>query len=237
MSSRLVGADALFLHIPKTGGTWVEHALPAAGVAVETAPAIDGVTFRHAIPSQLKQQYAFTFTFVRHPLSWYESWWKFQAGHWDQFEPGVWHPQRGLESCRADDFSEFIRLCLEREPGYVTRMYEWYIGPPGHEFVDFVGRYETLADDLIRALTILDRPFDEAALRGHSPENVSVKRKGLPTWNPALRKRVLELEAPTLRRFYPEGDLAERDRPRGRLRGLSRGVARWLKAATASGRS
>lgn len=131
MSSRLVQADALFLHIPKTGGIWVEHALTRSGVPIEPAEVIGGVTYRHPVLSHLKDRLAFTFTFVRHPLSWYESWWKFMAGWWPIHEPGVWHPQRSLERCRSDDFSEFIRLCIEHEPGYVSRMYEWYIGPPG----------------------------------------------------------------------------------------------------------
>src|SRR5512135_1351620 len=44
MSSRLVPADALFLHIPKTGGIWVEHALTRSGVPIEPAEVIGGVT-------------------------------------------------------------------------------------------------------------------------------------------------------------------------------------------------
>ena len=67
------------------------------------------------------------------PLSWYESWWKYQSGIWTVWEPGVWHPQRSLEKCRSDDFSDFIRLCIRNEPGYVSRMYEWYVGPVGFE--------------------------------------------------------------------------------------------------------
>jgi hypothetical protein len=27
-----------------------------------------------------QEQYPYVFTFVRHPLSWYESWWKYQWG-------------------------------------------------------------------------------------------------------------------------------------------------------------
>src|SRR5690606_18066533 len=113
---RLVRANALFLHIPKTGGTWIEHALVRSGVAIEPAGGIDGVTSRHPVLPLLTQRFDFTFAFIRHPLSWYESWWKFQAGLWREFEPGVWHPQRVLEPCRSDVFSEFIRKCIELEP-------------------------------------------------------------------------------------------------------------------------
>jgi hypothetical protein len=72
------------------------------------------------------------------------------------------------------------------------------------QFVDFVGRYEDLVDDLVRVLTILDRPFDEVALRAQARENVSRKLHGEPVWHPKLRRQILALEAPALGRFYPD---------------------------------
>jgi hypothetical protein len=204
MSSRLIRANALFLHIPKTGGTWIEQALMQSGLAIEPVDVIDGVTYRHPVLPNIKDRFPFTFTFVRHPLSWYESWWKFQAGQWIEFEPGVWHPQRVLEPFRSDNFSDFIRHCIDREPGYVSRMYEWYIGPPGQQFVDFVGRYECLVDDLVRILTILEQPFDEAALRTQDRVNVSRRLRGEPVWDDDLKRQILALEVPAIRRYYSQ---------------------------------
>src|SRR5271157_2122207 len=204
MSARLLPSNALFLHIPKTGGSWVEYSLPQIGVQIEQPATIEGVTFRHSLVPMLEDRYPFVFTFVRHPLSWYESWWKFQAGTWTVFEPGVWHPQRSLENCRSNDFSKFIRLCIQNGPGYVSRMYEWYIGPVGFEFAQFVGRHENLTDDLIRVLTLLEHSFDPEILRRFDPVNVSLKLCGEPVWDPDLRRQILALEAPAIRRFYPE---------------------------------
>jgi hypothetical protein len=188
----------------RQAGTWVEQALIQAGVLFEARPTIPGVTYRHCLLTMLEKQYPYAFTFVRHPLSWYESWWKFQAGTWTVFEPGVWHPQRTLEHCHSDDFSGFIRLCIKHEPAYVSRMYEWYIGPVGFEAVDYVGRYESLADDLVHVLTLLGETFDPDLLRRLDPVNVSRKTCGEPVWDPALTRRMLELEAPAIRRFYPD---------------------------------
>ena len=130
MSLHLIKSDSLFLHIPKTGGTWVEEALKASGVEAEYAKAISNVTWRHSLVSQYTQAYDFVFTFVRHPISWYESWWKFQTSlSWIEHEPGVWHPQRVLGKCASNNFAEFTLSCIEQEPAYVSRMYEWYIGP------------------------------------------------------------------------------------------------------------
>jgi hypothetical protein len=202
MSVHLIEADALFHHIPKVGGVWIEEALPASGVRTEYAKAISTVTWRHPLLVHLTRSFRFVFTFVRHPLGWYESWWKSQASLWIKYEPGVWHPQRELECCESDDFSEFVRRCIEREPAYVTRMYEWYIGPPGFETVDFIGRYENLIDDLVQVLKMLSCEFDESVLRQHPPANISLGAAGEPIWDPELRERILALEAPTLRRFY-----------------------------------
>jgi len=49
MSAQLLSSNALFLHIPKTGGTWVEQALIQAGVLSEAPPTIPGVTYRHCL--------------------------------------------------------------------------------------------------------------------------------------------------------------------------------------------
>lgn len=203
MSIHLFKPQALFLHIPKTGGNWIEEALRAACINAEYAKAMSGVTWRHSLVRHYTDSFDFIFTFVRHPLSWYESWWKFQTwGNWVEFEPGVWHPQRILERCASNDFSEFIRLCIQHEPAYVSRMYEWYIGPQGSEFVNFVGRYEHLADDLVQVLRRLSLVFDEAALRNTPPANVSQPPYGQPIWDEALKSRMIELEAPGIRRFY-----------------------------------
>jgi len=44
MSARLLRSNALFLHIPKTGRSWVEHAIQEIGVQIEQPATIPGVT-------------------------------------------------------------------------------------------------------------------------------------------------------------------------------------------------
>lgn len=202
MALHLVKANALFLHIPKTGGSWVEDVLTHLGIETQGVRTLPGATLRHPLVCQIEQRFDFSFAFVRHPVTWYKSWWKYQTPQWLPHEPGNWHPQRVLDRCGHDDFAQFIRQVLEREPGYLTRLYEWYIGPPDWMHVKFVCHYESLAEDLATVLRYLRYPFDEQALRRFPPVNVSEIRRAKPVWDRELLKRLLEAEAPTIRRFY-----------------------------------
>lgn len=204
MALYLTETNALFLHIPKTGGTWVERALERCGIATEHAEPEKTATIRHGLLYHFKRTSSFTFTFVRHPLSWYESWWKYQAGLWQTFEPGVWHPQRVLEDCASDNFSEFIQKCIQHEPAYVSRMYEWYIGPPHWSAVDFVGRCERLREDLGTVLRTLGYEFDQQTLDSTPRAHVSSKQCGEPHWSAELKYQMEQLEAPAIRRFYSD---------------------------------
>jgi hypothetical protein len=206
MALHLVDANALFIHIPKTGGVWIEDALAACGIETAPPPRRQGVSWRHPLPTDILGTYDFTFAFVRHPVAWYESWWRFQRGHGQLFEPGMWHPQRPIEPYGTDDdFATFIRRCIEHQPGYVTRMYEWYVGPPGMERVDLVGRQESLTDTLVGVLRDLSYDFDETALREHPPANTSVRAPGETNWDPELKRQIMALEAPAIERFYGSG--------------------------------
>jgi len=50
-----------------------------------------------------------------------------------------------------DDFDGFVEKVLVNLPGYASRMYERFVGPPDAE-IDFIGRQERLVDDLRTAL-------------------------------------------------------------------------------------
>ncbi len=87
---------AVFLHIPKTGGSWVEKILYDNDlIAYETGhkhATVERVIYPHTYREGLKflinrsipklvgkptfHEPPFMFCFVRHPLKWYESWWK-----------------------------------------------------------------------------------------------------------------------------------------------------------------
>lgn len=212
---------AIFLHVPKTGGNWVTAMLERCGL-------VDGpVSFKHAdidrtlYPlnsgvrfmlghwldrkrGRIGGEMPFLFCFVRHPLSWYESYFKYMnqpSRAWRNWgRPGslhTWHPHLALNGTASSDFNQFVRNVLRARPGYVTEMYGWY----ARQETGFVGRQENLVDDLVSVLRGLDLDFDESIIRESPPLGVSPAPQSPLTWDPALRREVLTAEYAGLLRY------------------------------------
>lgn len=220
---------SIFLHIPKTGGKWVisvlkELDLIAYNFSHNHADMEKTVNFQrhfpwHFIRQTIKHGYylpkvtkAFKFCFVRHPLQYYESYYKFaiQLG-WPEGPypmgkmPGKndWHPNSPLYMPKPKDFNEFVENVLKKHPGYVTELYSSYTTP----FINFIGKNENLVNDLIEVLRIMKIDFDENIVRNHKKENVSKLPPKPMEWDDKLRKEVLKLEHPGLVRYgYVESD-------------------------------
>jgi hypothetical protein len=102
-------------------------------------------------------------TFVRHPIAYYESVWKWLTNNIaprnNRFRRMLrywrWHPFKSAAFYYSDDFNIWVQRMIDSDPMWYTRMVENYVGPPGGEFVDFIGRTETLQSDLIQALTVM----------------------------------------------------------------------------------
>lgn len=168
---------------------------------------------KHYLPSQVTSEYDFSFAFVRNPLRWYESFWRYLHSpsvikrelivngkpDWDKWVgEGVWHPCREIAPCHSDDFGTFMENVIDLAPAFVTRMYNEYLGPPGEPIVDFIGKNESLQDDFQRmmvGLKVADAPM-ELPRRNRS-------RKIHVTWPKHLLRKVTDLEKPTLDFYYP----------------------------------
>lgn len=225
--AELLRTGAVFIHVPKCGGNWVREALRdrrlwrcRIGYKHSTPQRIDDIWRFHrwqfikhlptrpdVTPAKLRR--AFKFCFVRNPVTWYESWWKFMAGNWHPWEAGRWHPQRPIDECGDDDFNRFVENVLRARPGYVSEMYRSYVAG-----CDFVGRAERLADDLHLALHAAGTEIDRAALDHVPAANVSEPRCGLPVWEPDVLRRLVASEREAIEQFGYEDAVAEicRDR-------------------------
>ncbi len=222
----LLKCGAVFLHVPKTGGSWVENALDAIGqthrrlcykhadmTRVMHHEKFEKVKLRHVWKRWRQDRRAglrvsrsshapYRFCFVRHPLTWYESWWRFlESRNWRTFgREGFaeqWHPNSPLNGLGDHDFNQFVWNVVRSRPGYVTELYSRYT----EERIDFIGKQETLVDDFVHVMKQLNVDFDEEMVRNLPRENVSAGSEKGVTWDPELRALVTRLEYSALVRY------------------------------------
>lgn len=217
----ILKGGAVFLHVPKTGGNWVTAALRDAGLVSGSLGHKHATMDRLLAPmnhhksslrahfriSRIKRALTpkpFMFCFVRHPLTWYESWFKYMSQpsrNWrswgDENDLFDWHPNAVLNDCGSDDFNQFVRNVIAKRPGYVTELF----GDYARSQIDFVGKQESLREDLIAVLQRLDLKFDVDFFMNYTEVGVSPAPGKSIEWNPALRRETLEIERNALRRY------------------------------------
>jgi len=199
----IVIPSATFLHIPKCGGSWAIQAMSAAGLNPQVEPA----GCQHAIAATDGR---FVFTFVRHPVSWYPSFWKFrwhcatlQGGSIeDHLRQYATQADESIDECLVDRhghpnaFANFVEACMVRHPGFLSHKYSLYTSK-----AHFVGRQESLRDDLLIALRVAGAVFDSSAIRTVPKANVASER--FPAEYPAgLANLVLRAESAAVEQFY-----------------------------------
>lgn len=239
----LLKNGTVFLHVPKTGGTWIKHVLEHMGLI--QAPLghmhsdwersfwhdklhrdlkVARYLLRRAVrspkaPPRIDPE-CFKFCFVREPLRWYESYWRFmQSKNWDwktwgnEKDPYQWHPCTMVNGLESSDFNAFMHRVNQKRPGFVTEMYGWYVRPG----IGFVGKQERLRHDLIQALSLMHVKVDVREILAIPSQNETPSSVPWPEWDPALRKETLRLEYPGYVRFgYPvDGELHDSAWPEG----------------------
>jgi hypothetical protein len=221
----LLKNNAIFLHIPKTGGSWISHVLNSlnltrARVGYPHADwhraywhdrfARDGKVFRCLLRRMVgikrdvirPDPNCFKFCFVREPLKWYESYWRFMESRgWpssgDSRHLIHFHPDTLLSGLGSSDFNTFMDNVNRTRPGFVTEMYGWYVRPG----IDFVGRQEKLVEDLLRVFKIMNLAVSPDRVRAIGPHNETSDRVAKPVWDPKLKAETLRLEYAGYARF------------------------------------
>ena len=141
----------------------------------------------------------FRFGFVREPALWYRSHWVHKKRRQDYPDP-IFDFDEAVRT--STDFADFVRSVTPAVPHYVTDLYEYFLGPAGA--IDYIGRQETLVEDLITALDLAGVEFDPALLEAVPPMNEGTK--GMPEITPELRELIVASEQEAYERYGYSGD-------------------------------
>ena len=190
----LLNNNTIFLHIPKTGGDWVTNATSKVGVVKgvyhHKHAGFDRVVLNDPTHWCNKKwgrfdtppKAAFTFCFVREPLEWLVSYWRYMvdigAPKWASFRDGkIWHPNVPIDECWDTNFNKFVENVESKRPGYVTELFALYTPYQ----VGFIGKQERLVDDLITVLDMTGQRYNKEALRNVPKNNASKTPRPLIT--------------------------------------------------------
>ena len=217
---------AEFLHVPKTGGSWIYSVLESNNLVLSSIghkhadfdfslfpdrslsgrehilKAYQLLRYKFSTKNKAQFEQPFKFCFVRNPLNWYESWWKYMEGrnwnNWGEVNSAKnWHPNSVLNGLGSSDFNEFIWNVIKERPGYVTELFFSYTKAG----ISFIGRYENLRQDLYDVLNILNFNIDHESLMNSQKVNVSKVLSSEVEWDPMLKETITKLELPAMIHF------------------------------------
>lgn len=206
MSAYLPDYQVVFIYVPRTGGHYVHYVLDKLGVKVET-PRLKSKTKSGAhwriedIHPDVEVKWSFGF--VRDPYYWLRTAHHYSMGP-AEVEKDVLHYVNQLPYIRFKDpedrppLFDWIKMVYEWQPAFVTRVFEWYLGPANGQLVDFIGRTENLDAHLRFIFERVGLPEPEVIPR---PPSIHSDPDNLLEIKDFVKKR----EAPWYRRFseYP----------------------------------
>ena len=150
----------IFVHIPKTGGTSVEHKLRKYGTVLQGKGNFDSIYYKHATALSIKRimgdEYDkyFKFTFVRNPWDWVVSNYAFNRGLGRPWIINTGYSLSGKVPDWAKDmsFSEWLVWWIDTLYPSQSVMFTRANGEP---LVDAIFKFESLTSDFNKLKTRL----------------------------------------------------------------------------------
>lgn len=189
----LPGQRAIFFHVPKTGGRFIEQYLRSK-VTVQQIGARHSTMFSSGPKVYDKN---FMFMFIREPSDWYRSYWdmkmrdKLNGENWYYLEKHLpWHPCWEIDPyCGSNDLDTFVENCGKLN-GYLNRMYQQFIGQ-GRLRVDVICDYSCFVDEFSDVLKILEINHDKDKLAKLPRVNQAKKRSEI---SEAVKEKINKIE-------------------------------------------
>jgi hypothetical protein len=196
----ILTTGAVFLHVPKTGGSWVASVLENEEIIKRWFPEKHADRLRlNILESIYWPKRPPSFCFVRHPISWYESWYRYQCQekfNWLKWGYKPHHPCTPLDGLGDYNFNRFISNVIDAVPGFVSLMYRDYT-----DGTTFVGRQENLISDLFKAL---EKTCGYRLKKYISLSRINASNKRRIDWDPILKGKIIELEQDAIDQWYSE---------------------------------
>lgn len=196
----LIIKKGMFVHLPKTGGSFLRKVLTTFHQDAQDYKAKGWHRKLDVVKEEFEHE--FSFSIVRHPITWYESAWKHTkavktAGiGWGNEN----HPLSDLEPLYDPDFSKFIDNVIEKVPGYYSKALEDYIGED-YNGVDFIAKTETLYFDAVKIMERLGIKYNmDTVLKSPKFQRLD----NTINWKEGQKEKILELENRVIKHFYNE---------------------------------
>ena len=144
-----------FVHIPKCGGTTLNTALWRLGAITDKSQEIRTPHYGHLFASQMPENGKPFFSFVRHPVTWWMSFY-----HWNM-NPA--HSRFSSAELATTSFDEWLKDYGQFWLGHYTTLVRRYLGKdlnfPTNNKVELIGRTEHMFSDLRNLLNVIGQPY------------------------------------------------------------------------------
>lgn len=184
----------VFIHVPRTGGTWVQEALADAKCFRQFGrKQLEHLSWTDFVYSGSFDRWKrrVPFGFVRNPITWYQSTWAYCTGKKRRFSYPVPSPHIG------ETFRDFVLRVTKDNPGALGFTYKYFL-----QGVRYIGRFERLRRDLVAILKAIGEPIEPFSVLGKPiRNNAPTEWKAKGTYDKETLNAVIRSERHIMKKY------------------------------------